>query len=63
MDKDWCNSCNSWTKMSKEEYKWRVIYTKSRQEKKVAAYLTEKGIKNYLPTIKTLKQWSDRKKR
>ncbi|RLD76995.1 MAG: antitermination protein NusG, partial [Bacteroidetes bacterium] len=48
--------------MSKEKYKWRVIYTKSRQEKKVAACLTEKGIKNYLPTIKTLKQWSDRKK-
>ncbi|MEN8122552.1 MAG: UpxY family transcription antiterminator [Bacteroidota bacterium] len=48
--------------MSKEEYKWRVIYTKARQEKKVAACLTEKGITNYLPTIKTLKQWSDRKK-
>ena len=49
--------------MSKEQYKWRVIYTKSRQEKKVAVYLTEKGITNYLPTIKTLKQWSDRKKK
>ncbi len=48
--------------MSKEGYKWRVIYTKSRQEKKVAEYLKEKGITNYLPTIKTLKQWSDRKK-
>ena len=48
--------------MSKEAYNWRVLYTKSRQEKKVAACLTEKGIKNYLPTIKTLKQWSDRKK-
>ncbi|RLD81267.1 MAG: antitermination protein NusG [Bacteroidetes bacterium] len=48
--------------MSKEGYKWRVIYTKSRQEKKVAEYLTERGITHYLPTIKTLKQWKDRKK-
>ncbi len=47
----------------KEEVKWRVLYTKSRQEKKVANLLTERGIKNYLPAIKTLKQWSDRKKK
>lgn len=47
----------------KEEAKWRVLYTKSRQEKKVSNLLTERGIKNYLPTIKTLKQWSDRKKK
>ena len=49
--------------MYKKEANWRVIYTKSRQEKKVANLLTEKGIQNYLPTIKTLKQWSDRKKK
>ena len=49
--------------MLNREYKWRVLYTKSRHEKKVAAYLEEKGITTYLPTIKTLKQWSDRKKK
>ncbi len=46
-----------------KEAKWRVLYTKSRQEKKVANLLTERGIINYLPTTKTLKQWSDRKKK
>jgi transcriptional antiterminator RfaH len=49
--------------MCAKEPKWRVIYTKSRQEKKVAEYLKEKNIRHYLPTIKTLKQWSDRKKK
>ena len=42
--------------------KWYAIYTKSRNEKKVAANLQEKGIEVYLPLLKTLKQWSDRKK-
>jgi transcription antitermination factor NusG len=42
--------------------KWYAIYTKPRWEKKVAAGLDEKGIENYLPLIKTLKTWSDRKK-
>jgi transcriptional antiterminator RfaH len=42
--------------------KWYAIYTRPRWEKKVAARLTEKSIENYLPLIKTLKTWSDRKK-
>ncbi len=44
------------------EYKWYAIYTKPRNEKKVAAELLEKGIENYCPLIKTMRQWSDRKK-
>ncbi len=44
------------------EKKWYAIYTKPRWEKKIAASLEEKGIENYLPLIKTLKTWSDRKK-
>jgi transcription antitermination factor NusG len=44
------------------EKKWYAIYTKPRWEKKVAAWLDEKEIENYLPLIKTLKIWSDRKK-
>ena len=45
-----------------KEKKWYALYTKSRTEKKVYQLLTEKGIDTYLPLIKTLKQWSDRKK-
>jgi len=44
------------------EKKWYALYTKSRNEKKVYQLLTEKEINTYLPLIKTLKQWSDRKK-
>ena len=48
--------------MPAQEKKWYAVYTKPRWEKKVAERLAEKGIDNYLPMIKTLKQWSDRKK-
>ncbi len=46
----------------KEENNWNVIYTASRQEKKVAQKLTEINAENYLPIIKVVSQWSDRKK-
>lgn len=49
--------------MGKDKLIWYVVYTKSRHEKKTAAYLNEKNIHNYLPTVKTVKQWSDRKKK
>jgi len=41
---------------------WYALYTKSRNEKKAFESLTSAGIEAYLPLIKTLKQWSDRKK-
>lgn len=41
---------------------WYAAYTKPRFEKKVAEHLAKKKINYYLPLIKTLKQWSDRKK-
>jgi transcription antitermination factor NusG len=41
---------------------WYVVYTKPRWEKKVAVLLTKKGIENYCPLNKVLRQWSDRKK-
>lgn len=44
------------------EKKWYALYTKSRTEKRVHQLLVEKGIETYLPLLKTLKQWSDRKK-
>lgn len=41
---------------------WRVIYVSSRQEKKLSARLGQLGIENYLPLVKKLRIWSDRKK-
>ena len=41
---------------------WHALYVASRQEKKVGELLSEKGIEAYVPLIKTMRQWSDRKK-
>ena len=46
----------------KEDEKWYALYTKSRFEKKVGLLLSEAGIESFVPLIKTMKQWSDRKK-
>lgn len=44
------------------DYNWYAIYTNPRSEKKANTLLLEKGITTYLPLVKRLKQWSDRKK-
>ena len=41
---------------------WFVIYTKSRNEKKVAELLQKNGVEVFCPLIKLKKNWSDRKK-
>ena len=41
---------------------WYVVYTKPRNEKKVAARLTDTGFSNYCPLNKVERQWTDRKK-
>jgi transcription antitermination factor NusG len=41
---------------------WFVLYTKSRQEKVLASQLMDAGYEVYLPLLKKLSQWSDRKK-
>lgn len=41
---------------------WHVLYTKSRQEKKVRDRFAQEGIECYLPLEKKLRIWSDRKK-
>ena len=46
----------------KEEPRWYALYTKSRNEKKVAARLSDRGYECYLPLQKTMRKWSDRKK-
>lgn len=42
---------------------WYVIYTKPRNEKKVALELIKKGIEAYCPIRIEIKQWTDRKKK
>ena len=42
---------------------WNVIYTRSRAEKKVNQLLNEQGIITFLPLIKEVRQWSDRKRK
>lgn len=47
---------------STEIFRWYVFYTKPRFEKKIHEKLIKKGLESYLPLIRVLKQWSDRKK-
>jgi transcriptional antiterminator RfaH len=41
---------------------WYVIYTKPRQERKVAEQLSRKNISYFLPIVSSVRQWHDRKK-
>lgn len=41
---------------------WYVLYLSPRSEKKVKLLLEKKGIEVYLPIVRVLRQWSDRKK-
>jgi transcriptional antiterminator RfaH len=45
-----------------DNIQWYAVYTKSRNEKQVARELEEKGVEHFLPLVKTLRQWSDRRK-
>lgn len=42
---------------------WYVLYTKPKHEKKVMVQLTNLGVNAYCPMIKSVRQWSDRKKK
>ncbi|MFK5855517.1 MAG: UpxY family transcription antiterminator [Bacteroidota bacterium] len=48
--------------MSNTITSWYAVYVKSRAEKKVAVEFEFDSIDYYLPLVKRLKQWSDRKK-
>jgi transcriptional antiterminator RfaH len=41
---------------------WYAIYVKSRNEKQVSSLLKKQKIEHYLPLMKSLRIWSDRKK-
>ncbi len=45
-----------------EQQKWYALYVNSRAEKKVMQVLLNKHIEAYVPLVKNLKQWSDRKR-
>ena len=47
---------------SETEQNWYAVFTKPRAEKKVVERLEEGDIEVFLPLVKTLRQWSDRKK-
>lgn len=49
------------TNSNKEKY-WYAIFTKPRSEKKVLERMLDNDINAFLPLIKTVRQWSDRKK-
>ncbi|MBA2611531.1 MAG: UpxY family transcription antiterminator [Bacteroidetes bacterium] len=42
--------------------RWHAVYVSSRAEKKISETLNGKGIEAYVPIVKTMRQWSDRKK-
>jgi len=44
------------------EDRWYVLYVRSRTEKKVILRMERFGFHAYLPLIKVMRQWSDRKK-
>jgi transcriptional antiterminator RfaH len=46
-----------------ESRRWYAVYTRSRGEKKVTEHMHKHGYEAYLPMVKTLRQWSDRKKK
>ncbi len=41
---------------------WYAIHTRSKQERVVATRLTGSGISSYLPVVREVRRWSDRKK-
>jgi transcription antitermination factor NusG len=55
------NSYSSNIKYSVEP-RWYVVYVKSRSEKKVRDRLAKQKLNTFLPLIKTVRQWSDRRK-
>jgi transcriptional antiterminator RfaH len=41
---------------------WSVIYTKPRHEKRIIRQLDQLNVCHFLPIVKTLRKWSDRKR-
>jgi|Deesub1362A_J573_1020465.scaffolds.fasta_scaffold00004_232 transcription antitermination factor NusG len=48
--------------MDEQVLNWYALYVKSRHEFFTQGELTKKGIETYLPSVKRLRRWKDRKK-
>ena len=49
--------------VAEKQLNWFVVKTRSRAEQKVAKRISAQGLNVYLPLQKTIRQWSDRKKK
>jgi transcription antitermination factor NusG len=49
--------------MSSESSRWYALYLRSRYEKRVYRDLLEKKVETFLPLVKEVHSWSDRKKK
>jgi transcription antitermination factor NusG len=43
-------------------HQWFAVHTRAKHEKKVASELERKGVTAFVPTVRQVRQWSDRKK-
>lgn len=48
--------------MTKSDKRWYIAFVKSCQERKTAEALSKMGVESYLPLVREIHQWSDRKK-
>lgn len=55
-------SASAFVGFSPEALSWFAVHTRSRCEKKVSMQLGEKQINSFLPTVKEVRLWSDRRK-
>lgn len=44
-----------------EAANWYAVHTMSRHEKRIAAQFVEKGVQTFLPILREVRRWSDRK--
>lgn len=45
-----------------EDFRWYALHTRARHERAVESRLREQGMETFLPTVKEVHRWSDRKK-
>jgi transcription termination/antitermination protein NusG len=50
------------TPLEAGEARWYALHTRSRHEKRVAAHLEERGLTVFLPLLRELHRWSDRRR-
>jgi len=56
------NSASAFAAYGPDRLSWYAVHTRSKCEKKVAVQLREKQINCFLPAVKEVRHWSDRRK-